>query len=224
VVRLLLLADTHVPARARDLPAQVWAVVDAADVVIHAGDWISADLVTRLSDRARRLVGCWGNNDGPSIRAVLPEVARVTLDGLRFVVVHETGSAAGRDRRMAAAYPDADVLVFGHSHIPWDATIERPPERPPATRPGRPPDSPIVGAPGPATPASGTRSTAPAAGAPGTRPGTTAMTKRRPLRLLNPGSPTDRRRQPTCTYLTAAVDAGILHDVELHHLPSRRPS
>jgi putative phosphoesterase len=163
-VRLLLLADTHVPRRARDLPAPVWAEVDRADVVVHAGDWVSADLLDALEARAQRLLGCWGNNDGPELRARLPEVARATLEGVRLAVVHETGAAAGRERRMAAAFDDADVLVFGHSHIPWDTTAET------------------------------------------------------GLRLLNPGSPTDRRRQPTCTYLTATAADGALTDVELHAL------
>nr|WP_090030976.1 YfcE family phosphodiesterase [Cellulomonas marina] len=170
-MRLLLLADTHVPRRARDLPAQVWAAVDAADVVVHAGDWVDVALLDALEERTAaggaRLVGVWGNNDGPALRARLPEVARVDLDGLALAVVHETGPAAGREARCAAAYEGADVLVFGHSHIPWDSTA-----------------------------ATG-------------------------LRLLNPGSPTDRRRQPTCTYVTASVTGGRLADVALHHLPPR---
>ena len=66
------------------------------------------------------MVGVWGNNDGPALRARLPEVARLEVEGVRIAMVHETGSAAGREMRMAAAFPDADVLVFGHSHIPWD--------------------------------------------------------------------------------------------------------
>jgi putative phosphoesterase len=167
-VRVLMIADTHVPKRARDLPAQVWAAVDAADVVVHAGDWVEVALLDRLAARAARLVAVYGNNDGPALRARLPEVARATLDGLRLAVVHETGPAAGRETRAAAAYGDVDVLVFGHSHIPWDTTTQ-----------------------------SG-------------------------LRLLNPGSPTDRRRQPHCTYLTAQVHDGALTDVTLHRLP-RRP-
>jgi putative phosphoesterase len=171
-VRLVLTADTHVPVRARDLPRRLWETIDEADVVIHAGDWVSRDLVDQLKERAASLVGCFGNNDGPAVRAVLPQVARVTLGGLRFVVVHETGAAGGRDRRVAAAYPDADVVVFGHSHIPWDSTVER-----------------GYGA--------------------------------RPLRILNPGSPTDRRRQPTCTFLTCTLREGRLLDVELHRLPPR---
>ena len=165
--RLLVVADTHVPKRARDLPEQLWAEVDAADVVLHAGDWVDVRLLDQLEERARRLVGCYGNNDHGALRERLPEVARVELDGVRIAVVHETGSAKGREERCSAEYADVDVLVFGHSHIPWDTTT-----------------------------ATG-------------------------LRLLNPGSPTDRRRQPWCTYLTATADAGALHDVTLHRLPQR---
>jgi uncharacterized protein len=163
-VRLLLLADTHVPRRARDLPRQVWEEVAQADVVFHAGDWVTPELLDNLTTKASRLVACWGNNDGPVLRSRLPERADVLLEGLHFTVVHETGAAAGREARMSRCYPDSDVLIFGHSHIPWDTT----------TSTG--------------------------------------------LRLLNPGSPTDRRRQPACTYMTATADGGQLTDVVLHRL------
>lgn len=163
-MRLLLISDTHVPNRARDLPGRVWDEVDRADVVLHAGDWVDVALLDALGERAARVVGCWGNNDGPELRARLPETATAALGGLRFTVVHETGQAKGRDERVARRYPDTDVVVFGHSHIPWD----------------------------------GTSSTG--------------------LRLLNPGSPTDRRRQPHCTYMTASVQDGVLSEVTLHRL------
>ena len=163
-MQLLLIADSHVPKRARDLPAVVWDAVANADVVVHAGDWVEPALLDRIEERSERLVACWGNNDGAELRRRLPERADVTLGGLRFTVVHETGASGGRDARMARLYPDTDVLVFGHSHIPWDSTA------------------------------------------------TTG------LRLLNPGSPTDRRRQPFCTYMTARVDDGALDDVILHRL------
>jgi putative phosphoesterase len=164
-MRLLLLADTHVPKRARDLPDEVWAAVEAADVVLHAGDWVDVALLDELEARAARVVGVFGNNDGPALRARLPEVAEVELGGVRFAVVHETGGKVGREQRAAAAHPDVDVLVFGHSHIPWD---------------------------------------------------TRAATG---LRLLNPGSPTDRRREPYRTYLTATAADGALTDVVLHRIP-----
>jgi hypothetical protein len=160
-MRLLLLADTHVPRRARDLPAQVWAEVEKSDVVIHAGDWVDVTLLDALEQRARRLIAVYGNNDGAQLRARLPEIADVDLDGVRLAVVHETGGREGRERRCAQRFPDTDVLVFGHSHIPWDTTADT------------------------------------------------------GLRLLNPGSPTDRRRQPVATYMTARVTRGRLTDVEL---------
>ncbi|TMM42581.1 MAG: metallophosphoesterase [Actinobacteria bacterium] len=163
-MKLLVISDTHVPARARDLPAELWRAVDAADLVIHAGDWVDVALLDTLSARSAALLGVYGNNDGPALRARLPEVARLSVQGVRLAVVHETGPAARREERCAARYPGVDVLVFGHSHIPWDSVA-----------------------------ANG-------------------------MRLLNPGSPTDRRRQPAGTYLTAAIDDGALVDVELRPL------
>ncbi|MFD8229702.1 metallophosphoesterase family protein [Streptomyces massasporeus] len=168
-MRLLLMSDTHLPKRARELPAPLLAELPTADVVFHAGDWVDVDTLDLLEARSRRLVGVYGNNDGAELRARLPEVAYAELGGVRFGVIHETGGKQGREQRCAARFPDLDVLVFGHSHIPWDTT-------------------------------------APSG-----------------LRLLNPGSPTDRRRQPHCTYMTATVAEGRLTDVELHRLPPRAP-
>src|ERR1700712_3907342 len=155
-MELLLISDTHLPKRAKDLPAQVWAAVERADVVVHAGDWVDVAKLDALESRAKRLVACWGNNDGDELRARLPERADVTLAGVRFTVVHETGASGGRDARMSGLYPDTAGLIFAHSHTPGD---------------------------------------------------TTSATA---LRLLNPGSPTDRRRQPFSTYMTVAVADGVL--------------
>ncbi|NJP48766.1 metallophosphoesterase [Streptomyces sp. SBST2-5] len=167
-MRLLLTSDTHLPKRAKRLPGELLDELAAADVVFHAGDWVDVATLDLLLGRSRRLVAVYGNNDGPELRARLPEIACAELDGLRFGVIHETGPARGREERCAARFPELDVLVFGHSHIPWD---------------------------------------------------TTAPTG---LRLLNPGSPTDRRRQPHCTYMTATLDSGRLTEVRLHRLPPRR--
>ncbi|HEX5728830.1 YfcE family phosphodiesterase [Microbacterium sp.] len=158
--RLLLLSDTHIPGRARTLPAAVRAAADDADLVIHAGDWVAASVLDDLAQHAE-VVGVYGNNDGADLRAILPAIARREIEGVRFAVVHETGDAQRRSMRMDAAFPDTDVLVFGHSHIPWDVVTPR------------------------------------------------------GLRLLNPGSPTDRRRQPRCTMMTALADGGAIRDVEL---------
>ncbi len=164
--RVLLMSDTHLPKRAKDLPAELWAAVESADLVVHAGDWVEVGALDALESRSRRLLACWGNNDGDELRARLPEVARATVEGVRVAVVHETGQKQRREERMRAEYPDVDLLVFGHSHIPWDSSH---------------------------------------AG----------------LRLLNPGSPTDRRRQPDFTWMTLRLADGGIHDVVLHRLPPR---
>ncbi len=165
-MRVLLLADTHVPLRVRGLPDSVWREVGRADIVIHAGDWVVVELLDELERRAKRVLGVYGNNDGPPLRERLPEVATEVLGGVRVAVVHETGPGRGREERSRARWPDVDLLVFGHSHIPWDSSIDG-------------------------------------------------------MRLLNPGSPTDRRRQPYCTYLTLELEDGAVSDVTLHRLPHR---
>jgi uncharacterized protein len=142
-LRLVFVADTHVPKRARALPEQVWAAVDDADVVFHAGDWVSAALLDEFEQRSTRLVGVYGNNDGDELRRRLPETVSVTLDGVRFSMIHETGQAKGREQRCEALFPDADVLVFGHSHIPWDTVARRPAPAQPRL-PHRPPPAACV--------------------------------------------------------------------------------
>lgn len=158
--RMLLLADTHVPKRARRLPDDVLSAIDDADVVAHAGDWVDLPTLDLIEARSRVFYGVHGNNDGADLRARLPEVARFEVEDLRVAMIHETGQAARREQRMDEAFPDTDLLVFGHSHIPWD-------------------------------------SVAPSG-----------------MRLLNPGSPTDRRRQPACTMMTVTIDGSAV-DVSL---------
>src|SRR5215218_1946094 len=102
--RLLLLADTHVPRRARDLPAKVWQAVEVADVVVHAGDWVDVRVLDELEARSDRLVACWGNNDHGELRERLPEVARIAVEGVRVRDVHETGQATAREERMSDKY------------------------------------------------------------------------------------------------------------------------
>ena len=76
---LLLLADTHIPTRAKRLPEAVLEAIDAADIVVHAGDWMDLETYELLQSRARVLHGVYGNNDGPELRAKLPEVAYLRL-------------------------------------------------------------------------------------------------------------------------------------------------
>lgn len=136
--------------------------IEAADVVVHAGDWVDVALLDEIERRSSALLAVHGNNDHGPLRERLPEVAWAEVGGVRLAVVHETGDRKGREARCTARFPDVDVLVFGHSHIPWDTTADT------------------------------------------------------GLRLLNPGSPTDRRRQPHGTFVTAVASDGVLSEVTFH--------
>jgi uncharacterized protein len=118
-VRALVLADTHLRHDLSALPAEVWASVEACDVVLHAGDVVTADLLDAL--RARRPVhAVLGNNDHDLVGR-LPDRLEIELAGVRVAMVHDSGTRAGRERRMHRWFPDAQVVVFGHSHEPVDA-------------------------------------------------------------------------------------------------------
>jgi uncharacterized protein len=151
-MRIAVIADTHIPGRARDLPPTAWRIIDSADAVIHAGDVITPWLLERLRARSSRVHAVLGNNDLP-LRSVLPEELHLHLDGVAVAVVHESGASEGRRARMRKRFPHARVVIFGHSHTPVC-------------------DDDGV------------------------------------LLLLNPGSPTDRRRQPHFTMATLECSDG----------------
>jgi putative phosphoesterase len=161
---VVVLADTHINGSGRDrLPEPAWKALRTADVILHAGDVVGNDFLEELRAIAP-VHAVLGNNDG-ALFGILPEQVELDLDGVRVAMVHDSGPRRGREPRMQARFPDAALVVFGHSHIPWDTTTET------------------------------------------------------GLRLLNPGSPTDRRSQPDCTYMTATVADEVLDEVVLHHLP-----
>lgn len=140
-MRVVVLSDTHSPRRWKSCPPRVAAHLRDAEVILHAGDVCTADVLDELTQYAPVHV-VLGNNDGPDVAAWgAPETLELTLAGLRIAMIHDSGQASGRAARMHRLFPDADLVVFGHSHIPMDQT---------------------------------------AAG----------------VRIFNPGSPTDRRRQP----------------------------
>ena len=154
-MRVVVLADTHAPRRWRVCPPRVARHLRRADVILHAGDVCTASVLTELAEYAP-VVAVVGNNDGPDVAAWgARATAELDLDGLRVAMVHDSGPAAGRLARMRRRFPAADLVVFGHSHIPLDEF------------------------------ASG-------------------------LRIFNPGSPTDRRRQPHGTLGVLEIDSGRL--------------
>ena len=118
-MEVLVLADTHVKAdRRRDLPAEVWDAADRAHLILHAGDVVAGSLLDDLAARAP-LRAVLGNNDD-GLEARLPVEEHLDLDGLRITLVHDSGPTPGRPGRLTRRYPEADLVVFGHSHLPVD--------------------------------------------------------------------------------------------------------
>lgn len=154
MVRVLVLSDTHAPRFWKGVPEGLRTPLETADLVLHAGDVCTPRVLDDLQAYAP-VHAVRGNNDGPDIAAWgAPDRLDLVLEGVRIGMIHDSGPKDGRGRRMRRTFPDADLVVFGHSHIPWDTTE---------------PDG---------------------------------------LILFNPGSPTDKRRQPTGTFGWLELDDG----------------
>ena len=143
-MRVAVVSDTHAPRFWKAMPERVAEALRDADVILHAGDVCTPSVLDELATLAPVHV-VLGNNDGPDVAAWgAPETLEIDLAGVRFAMIHDSGPKQGRAARMRRRFPDADVVVFGHSHIPWDTETDG-------------------------------------------------------QRLFNPGSPTDKRRQPRGT-------------------------
>jgi len=163
MTHVVVLADTHLRRGGRRrLPDSAYAHLGAADLILHAGDILVADILDELAGFAP-VHAVLGNNDMEMV-GLLPAELVLDVDGVRVGMVHDSGQAAGRAGRMRRRFPDAGVVVFGHSHIPWDAE-----------------------------------------GIDGQL-------------LFNPGSPTERRRQPVHTLGTLDLDGGLVTGHRIHRL------
>jgi putative phosphoesterase len=117
-LRVAVIADTHLPRGSRRLPDACVRRLGEADVVIHAGDFSTAEVHDQIAALAPRLVAVHGNVDEGVLRRRLPERVEVDLAGVTVGVIHDAGPARGRVGRMRRAFPDCDAVVFGHSHLP----------------------------------------------------------------------------------------------------------
>jgi putative phosphoesterase len=120
VTQIVVLADTHIsPGGRRRLPDAIYAALERADLVLHAGDVVCRELIDELSGFAPTLA-VLGNNDVALLGAV-PEERLLTVEGLNIGMIHDSGPRKGREGRMRRRFPNADLVVFGHSHVPVDA-------------------------------------------------------------------------------------------------------
>ena len=145
-----VIADTHIPRRARTLPENLLPHLKQANLILHAGDLMDLTLLSEMASYAP-VRAVKGNLDPPELK--LPEVLQFEFGGARIAMIHDPGRKKGRRSRMKRRFPEARVVIFGHSHIPWLEDEEG-------------------------------------------------------LLLLNPGSPTDRRRQPEHTFALLWVEEG----------------
>ncbi|MHA3703329.1 metallophosphoesterase family protein [Jatrophihabitans sp. YIM 134969] len=158
MTRVGLVSDTHAPRYWKRLPPRVAAAFDGVDLVLHAGDVCEPSVLDELAQLAPVHVA-HGNNDGAAVAAWgATEVVEVEVGGVAVAMVHDSGPRDGRGARLLRRFPGAALVVFGHSHIPWDVT---------------------TGA----------------------------------QRAVNPGSPTDRRRQPHGTVAVADLADGVVRSV-----------
>ena len=162
-MRVVVLADTHAPRRWKTCPPPVAARLRRADLILHAGDVCTADVLTELAAYAP-VRAVLGNNDGPDVAAWgAPPALELDLDGLPVAMIHDSGDAKGRLARMRRRFPRASLVVYGHSHIPLDQADGQ-------------------------------------------------------LRIFNPGSPTDRRRQPHATVGVLRIEAGRLVEARIEQV------
>lgn len=118
--RIAVLADTHVTrGGSRRLPDRAYEVLDTVEVIWHAGDVVVPELLDELAGFAP-VVAVLGNNDHELV-GTLPERVEEVVDGVRLAMVHDSGASTGRENRMRRWFPDADLVIFGHSHLPIDA-------------------------------------------------------------------------------------------------------
>ncbi len=116
----LVLADTHLrPDRSRTLPDQVWDAARSADVILHAGDVLAVELLDELA-RLAPVHAVLGNND-VTLTGTLDETLELELGGVHVAMIHDSGARAGRPARLKRRFPDAAVVVYGHSHLPDDS-------------------------------------------------------------------------------------------------------
>jgi uncharacterized protein len=117
-VNLAIISDTHMPRGSRRLPGSCVKRLRNADLIIHAGDLVTIEVLRELEALGPPVRAVYGNVDDAEVRHQLPERAELDLDGVRVAIVHDAGPRKGRLARLKARFPETDAVIFGHSHLP----------------------------------------------------------------------------------------------------------
>ena len=115
---LAVISDTHLPRGDRALPAACVERLRGADLILHAGDFTTADVLADLRALGPPVHAVHGNVDDPEVRRLLPSARVVKAGGARIAMTHDAGPADGRLQRLRRRFAEVDAVVFGHSHIP----------------------------------------------------------------------------------------------------------
>ena len=121
-MRLAIISDTHLPRGGRALPPACVEHLRGADAILHAGDLMELSVLQELEQLGPPVHAVRGNVDSAQLQARLPLTRTVDADGAMIALVHDAGPAAGRLDRLRRRFPEADAVVFGHSHIPLQET------------------------------------------------------------------------------------------------------
>ena len=153
---IAVISDTHLPRGARRLPEACVRRIAGADLLLHAGDFSTVEVLRELETIGPPVVGVHGNVDSADVRRLLPAERILEAERARIAMVHDAGPRSGRLERMRRRFADrAELVVFGHSHMPLHEQA---------------PDG---------------------------------------FQILNPGSPTERRRAPAHTMGLIQVSPGL---------------
>ncbi len=116
-MQIAILSDTHMPRGERRLPPPCLDLLQQADLIIHAGDLMRLSVLREL-ERHGPVIAVHGNVDDAEVRAALPATRDLEIEDTRLAVVHDAGPRQGRVARLRDRFPNADAVIFGHSHLP----------------------------------------------------------------------------------------------------------
>ena len=114
-MKIGVISDTHARHWSQ-LPQDLLKALEKVDLIIHAGDIVTMDVIRGL-EQAAPLKGVCGNMDLPEVKVALPQELVLELEGSKIAVMHGSGGPAGLENLVKQAFPGVDIIIFGHSHM-----------------------------------------------------------------------------------------------------------